>query len=206
MKLFGHPASTCTRKVLFVLNEKQAQFDYVIVDITKGEQKSLEHLERHPFGVVPALNDDGFGLYESRAIIRYLDAKLAGASLTPNDLKARAEMEQWMSVEQSYFSPPAMKAIMNIWYASMAGNQPDPEVVAAGVAGAAKALDVVEKSLGDRHYLVGEFSLADVCYAPYLQYLQDMGLGAVISDRPKVAAWWNRIQGRPAWQKAIGKG
>jgi glutathione S-transferase len=206
MKLFGHPASTCTRKALFVLNEKQAQFDYVIVDITKGEQKSPEHLARQPFGVVPALNDDGFGLFESRAIIRYLDAKLGGKSLVPTDLKARAEMEQWMSVEQSYFSPPAMKAIMNIWYASMAGNQPDPEVVAAGVAGAGKALDVVEKSLGDRHYLVGEFSLADVCYAPYLQYLQDMGLGAVISDRPKVAAWWNHIQGRPAWQKAIGKG
>jgi glutathione S-transferase len=206
MKVFGHPASTCTRKVLCTLFEKQAAFEYVIVDITKGEQKSAEHLARHPFGVVPAFDDGGFGLYESRAILRYLDAKLPGVTLTPSDLQARGLMEQWISVEQSYFSPPAMKAIMNIWFASMGGNPPDAEVVAAGVAGASKALDVVEASLGDRAFIAGDFSLADICYAPYLQYLQDMGLGATLTDRPKVAAWWQRISARPSWQKAIGKG
>ena len=154
--------------------------------------------------MVPALDDDGFMLYESRAMIRYLDAKLAGVSLTPADLRARARMDQWMSVESSYFSPPAMKAIMNIWYSSMAGKQRGPEVVAQGVQGAGKALDVVEKKLGDKAFIAGDFSLADICYAPYLQYLQDMGLGAVITERPKVAAWWTRVSGRPSWQKAIG--
>lgn len=87
----------------------------------------------------------------------------------------------------------------------MAGKQPDAEVVAQGVQGAGKALDVVEKELGDKAFIAGEFSLADICYAPYLQYLQDMGLGAVIAERPKVAAWWSRVSGRPSWQKAIGK-
>ncbi len=205
MKVYGHPASTCTRKVLCALNEKGAPYEFIIVDITKGEQKSPEHLARHPFGVVPTLDDDGFMLYESRAMIRYLDGKLSGVSLTPSDLRARAMMDQWISVETSYFSPTAMKAIMNIWYSSMAGKQPDAEVVAQGVQGAGKALDVVEKELGDKAFIAGEFSLADICYAPYLQYLQDMGLGAVITERPKVAAWWGRVSGRPSWQKAIGK-
>ncbi len=205
MKLYGHPASTCTRKVLCTLAEKGAAFEYIVVDITKGEQKSAEHLARHPFGVVPTLDDNGFALYESRAMIRYLDAKLPGTSLTPSDLEARALMEQWISVEASYFSPSAMKAILNIWYASMSGKQPDQDVVNAGVVGAGKALDVLEADLGDRVFLAGDFSLADICYAPYMQYLQDMGLGAVIGDRPKVAAWWQRVSGRPSWQKAIGK-
>ena len=205
MKLYGHPASTCTRKVLCALHEKGAAFDFQIIDITKGEQKSPEHLARQPFGVVPALEDGDFGLYESRAIIRYLDQVLPGVALTPADPKARAKMEQWISVEQSYFTPPAMKAIMNLWYAPMSGNAPDQSVIDAGLTGAGKALDVLESALPEGGYLAGEFSLADICYAPYLQYLEDMGIGAIIGARPKVAAWWGRIKARPSWRNAIGK-
>jgi glutathione S-transferase len=205
MIVYGHPASTCTRKVLCTLYEKRAEFDYVIVDITTGEQKSPEHLARHPFGVVPTIDDDGFTLYESRAIIRYLDQKIPGESLTPESMQLRAFMEQWISVETSYFTPPAMKAIMNIWYASMSGTAPDQSVIDAGLIGAAKALDVLEKSLPANGYLVSDFSLADICYAPYFQYLEDMKLGAIITDRPRVAAWWDRIKARPSWQKAIGR-
>lgn len=204
MKLYGNPGSTCTRKVLFTLGEKGAEFEYQIVDLGKGEQKSPEHLARQPFGVVPVFEDDGFQMYESRAIIRYLDAKLPGTSLTPADPKARARMDQWMSVEQSYFTPPAMKAIMNIYYAMMKGGAPDATVVAEGKAGAAKALDVVERALAGQEYLAGTFSLAEVCFAPYLQYLDQMGQGDIIHERANVAAWWDRIRNRPTWQKVVG--
>lgn len=206
MKVFGHPASTCTRKVLCTLAEKAAPFEFVVVDITKGEQRSPEHLARQPFGVVPALDDDGFALYESRAIVRYLDATLPGVSLTPADAKARALMEQWISVEHSYFSPHAMKAVLNIWYSSMQGKEPDGEVVAKGLADSTRALDVLEKNLAGKDYLVGAFSLADITYAPYLQYLEDMRIDAIVTERPNVLAWWKRVSARPAWQKAIGKG
>ena len=54
MKVFGHPMSTCTRKVLTVLAEKGQKFDFVLVDLSKGEHKQAEHLDRQPFGVVPA--------------------------------------------------------------------------------------------------------------------------------------------------------
>ena len=206
MKVFGHPASTCTRKVLCTLAEKGASFEFVKVDITKGEQRSPEHLARQPFGVVPALDDDGFALYESRAIVRYLDATLPGVSLTPADAKARALMEQWISVEHSYFSPHAMKAVLNIWYASMQGKEPDGDVVAKGLADSTRALDVLERNLAGKDYLVGAFSLADISYAPYLQYLEDMRINAIVTERPNVLAWWKRVSARPAWQKAIGKG
>jgi glutathione S-transferase len=205
MKLYGHPASTCTRKVLTVLAEKNAAHDFVLVDIMKGEQKTPAYLARHPFGVVPAIDDNGFVLYESRAIIRYLDATLAGTSLTPADAKGRALMEQWISVESSYFSPPAMKAILNIMYASMGGKSPDLEVVEAGKAGANKALDVLEANLAGKDFLAGTFSLADITYAPYVQYMFDMNIAQGVSERPNCLAWWKRVSGRPSWQKAIGK-
>jgi glutathione S-transferase len=136
--------------------------------------------------------------------VRYLDRRLEGTSLTPPSLHDQARMEQWISVEGSYFSPPAMRAIMQLFYAKATGGTPDAEVVAKGKADAGKALDVLDQAL-QGEWLAGSFSLAEVCYAPYFQYLMDFGLGDVVTSRPHVAAWWNRIAARPAWQKAIGK-
>ncbi len=206
MKVYGHPASTCTRKVLCVLAEKGVSAEFVLVDIMKGGQKSAEHLARQPFGVVPVVEDGDFVLYESRAIIRYLDATLEGASLSPKDAKARAHMDQWISVEQSYFSPPAMKAILEVFFSPMKGTAPDPDVIAKGKAEACKALDVLERALEGKDFLMGDFSLADICYAPYLQYLFDTKAGDIISERKNVSAWAQRVLERPSWRKALGKG
>ncbi|HRI67058.1 MAG TPA: glutathione S-transferase N-terminal domain-containing protein [Polyangium sp.] len=207
MKVYGHPASTCTRKVLCLLAEKGASAEFVMVDIMKGAQKGAEHLARHPFGVVPVLeDDDGFVLFESRAILRYLDAKLEGPSLSPKSLQDRARMEQWISVEHSYFSPPAMKAILEVFFAPMKGTTPDGDVIAKGKADAAKALDVLERELVGKEFLAGDFSLADITYAPYLQYLFDTQAGDIIAERPNVSAWATRVLERPSWKKALGKG
>jgi glutathione S-transferase len=205
MKIYGHPASTCTRKVLCTLNEKGAPYEFIIVDITKGEQKSPEHLARQPFGVVPALDDDGFMLYESRAMIRYLDGKLSGVSLTPSDLRARAMMDQWISVETSNFTPYAMKVIYQSLFAKWRGFEPDLTALKEGRAGTVKALEVLEPALEGRTHLVGDtFTLADLNYAPYLQYLDQGGHGDLVAGFPNVAAWWDRVRARPAWQKVIG--
>lgn len=203
MKVYGHPASTCTRKVLCALAEKGIEAEFVFVDIMKGAQKAQEYLDIHPFGVVPVLDDDGFRLFESRAILRYLDGKYGG--LTPDGLQEKALMEQWISVEQSYFSPPAMKAILEVFFAPMKGTTPDADVIAKGKAEAAKALDVLERALVGKEYLVGTFSIADITYAPYLQYLFDTGAGDIVKERPNVMAWWERISNRPSWRKALGK-
>src|SRR5689334_22469692 len=110
MKLYGHPLSTCTRKVLTTLAETNTPYELVVVDFAKGEHKQEPHLSRQPFGQVPAIDDDGFEMYESRAICRYIDEKARGP-LTPTDMPGRARMEQWISIETSDFSGPAMKYI-----------------------------------------------------------------------------------------------
>src|SRR4051812_27691948 len=111
MKVYGHPMSTCTRKVLATLAEREAPFELVLVDLMKGHHKAPEHLARQPFGQIPVLEEGDFRLYESRAIIRYLDEVLPGHKLTPSDAKGRAVMEQWISIESSNFTPHAMKII-----------------------------------------------------------------------------------------------
>src|ERR1700679_2222052 len=99
MKIYGNPMSTCTRRVLMTLAEKQATYDLVVLDFAKGEHKQPANVARQPFGQMPSLEDNNFTLFESRAIMRYIDETVPGQSLTPKDPKQRALAEQWISVE-----------------------------------------------------------------------------------------------------------
>lgn len=201
MKIFGHPGSTCTRKVLMTLNETNTPFEFVLVDFAKGEHKQPAHLARQPFGQVPTLDDEGFKLYESRAMARYIDAK-AGGILTPKDLQARAVMEQWISVETSNFAPHAMKFI----YHSVFGREQTAEVLKSAGSALDLAYGVLERQLATQPFLTGStFSLADLCFAPYLEYLTVTPAAGKLAEHPRVAAWWASVSGRDAWRKTAGR-
>ncbi|HLM43273.1 MAG TPA: glutathione S-transferase N-terminal domain-containing protein [Myxococcaceae bacterium] len=206
MKVYGHPMSTCTRKVLATLAEKGHEASFELVDLMKGQQKSPQYMAKHPFGVIPFLEDDGFTMYESRAIIRYLDAKLPGTKLTPSDLPSLGRMEQWLSVEQSYFTPGCMAIVMELMFKALrGGGAPDMAKVAKGRDESARALDAVDRALMTQAYLAGDtFSLADISWLPYLQYLAATPHGTLITERPHVKAWWQRISTRPSWKKVVG--
>jgi glutathione S-transferase len=205
MRVYGHPRSSCTRKVLTTLAEKGQEAEFVLVDIMKGQQKAPEHLARHPFGVIPVLEDNEFSMYESQAIMRYLDEKLPGTSLQPGDLKERAQMNQFMSIEYSYLAAPAGRIAMQIIVGRMSGKAPDAAIVEAAKVEVAKVLDVADKTLAAQEFLAGSsFSLADISWMPPVQHIVQSGLEDLISDRPNVATWWQRVSARPSWKKIVG--
>lgn len=206
MKLYGHPLSTCTRKVLAIMAEKGVTPDLQVVDFAKGEHKMPAHLAFQPFGQLPAIDDDGFVLYESRAILRYLDSTLPGASFTPADAKQRALMEQWISVEMSHFTPTAMKIVYQRVFHPMFGKPVDEEVVSAARTELAKTIAIMETQLGKTAYLAGdEPTLADIGYLPYIEYLFAGNSGDLITSSPNVSRWWTAMSSRPAWKQATGK-
>ena len=205
MKLYGNPMSTCTRKVLMTMGEAKQPFEMITRDFAKGEHKSPEHMALQPFGQVPAIDDDGFHLYESRAIIRYLDQKF-DAHLAPKDLKAHALMEQWISIETSDFAPYAMKYVYQYMFHPMRGLPTDMAEVAKGKEGLEKVLPVMEKQLSSTAYIAGnEFTLADIGFLPYLEYLVATPGKELLANYPKVSAWWAKCSERPTWKKATGK-
>jgi glutathione S-transferase len=202
IKVFGHPASTCTRKVLATFEEKGATPEFVLVDFAKGEHKAPAHVARQPFGKLPAIEDEGFVLYESRAIVRYLDKKLPGPSLTPTDLREYGRMEQFISFEQSYASPPIMTIVMEMMFGKMFGKDPDMAAVEKARETAGNAFDVLDATLQKQDYLVGKsFTLADLSFMPYVEYLFPSGSGDLITSRQGVNAWWTRVSSRPSWKK-----
>jgi glutathione S-transferase len=207
MKLYGHPACGHTQRVLCALAEKNQDVELVVIDLATGGQKSSEHLARHPFGVIPVLeDDDGFQLYESRAIMRYLDDKLAGVVLTPDDARTRARMEQWISVEYSYFSPPCWPVFYQNLIVPLFGGKPDPDVVANSKLDMLPVLDSMQRALADQHYLAGEaFSLADLTFMPGIQLLFDTHESDIVEARPQLHTWWQRVSNRPSWCKQARK-
>jgi glutathione S-transferase len=201
MKIFGHPGSTCTRKVLMTAHETQTAFDFVLVDFATGQHKQPAHLARQPFGQIPALEDEGFELYESRAMARYIDGK-TGGQLTPKDLQGRALMEQWISIETSNFTPHAMKFI----YHAVFKREQTPEILKVAGAGLDTAFGVLERALSKEPFLAGKtFSLAEITFAPYLEYLTLTPAASKLVEHPRVAAWWSALSDRPTWRKTVGR-
>lgn len=202
INLFGNPMSTCTRKVLTVLAETDTPYSMTVVDLSKGEHKQGPHLNRQPFGQVPTIEDDGFTLFESRAICRYLSDK-AGGKLTPSDPQQRALMEQWLSVEQSNFSPSAMKFI----YHHVMHRPQEAAALEAATVMLDKAFAALSVPLQSNEYIVGsQFTIADIGYMPYFEYALSTPARATFEKYPRVMTWWNRVSERPSWQKAIGRG
>jgi glutathione S-transferase len=201
LQIFGHPMSTCTRKVLMSLHETNTPYELVVVDFAKGEHKQPAHLARQPFGQLPALEDDGFSMYESRAMCRYINEKVDG-KLIPKDAKARAVMEQWISVESANFTPHAMKFI----YQHVFQRAQDAGVLENAGKSLETALGVMEARLAKSPFLAGnDLTLADVGFAPYIEYAMGTPLKDTFAKFPHVMTWWNKISERPTWQKTAGR-
>ena len=116
LKLYGASLSSCTRRVAIVLHEKKVPFEFHPIDFSKGEHKAPAHVAKQPFGQVPYIDDDGFVLFESRAIARYLALKYAGQGTplipSPSDIQKTAKFEEAASIEWAAFEPYAGKVCM----------------------------------------------------------------------------------------------
>jgi glutathione S-transferase len=199
LKIYGHPMSTCTRKVLMTCAETNTPHELAVLDFMKGEHKGEAHVARQPFGRMPALDDDGFQMWESRAISRYVNKK-AGGNLLPDDPKVMAKVEQWISVETSEFTPNAMKFI----YQHVFKRDQPKEVLDAAEKGLDVTCAAMDKQLAQTPFIAGSaFTLADVCFMPYIEYLMGSPAKEILAKYPNVMTWWNKIRERPSWQKTL---
>jgi glutathione S-transferase len=207
IKIHGLAMSTCTKRVLTTLKEKGLDFELVPVDFGGGEHKSEKFREKQPFGVIPYLEDDGFIIYESRAICKYLEQKYKGkgTTLIPEDAQGYGIFEQGCSIELSYFDPNANPIVGEKVFKPMFYNAPpDEEKVKQLSEKLASHLDTYEKILSKQDYIGGNtFTLADIFHLPYgsMVQLPNVGFASLFNDRPHVKAWWDRITSRASWQE-----
>ena len=199
--IYGPALSTYVRTVRLVCEEKGAPYELVEIDIMQGGHKAPDYLARHPFGKVPAFEHDGFGLYETSAITRYLDAVLPGPSLTPADAKGAARMQQVIAVVDSYAYGSMISAIViQRVVMPMVGGTTDETVIAAALPTAVLSLQALQDLLGDQPFMAGaELSLADLHLAPVMAYFTATPEGqAQMPGYPQLARWWAAVAARPS--------
>jgi glutathione S-transferase len=197
--VFGVPASPYVRAALLALEEKGADYRIERLDPTKG--KTPDHLSRHPFGRMPVLDHGDFRLYETQAILRYLDRVLPTPSLTPADARGEARMNQVIGITDCYVmhdisSPVVFQRLI----APQFGMPVDEARFAAALPRAQVCIDELARLLGPQPFMAGEtISLADLLLAPHMAFLPGVEeTRDMLAPHPNLLAWLERMNGRPS--------
>ncbi len=198
--VYSIPGSPFGRAVLAALEEKGVPYRFSMV--APGTMRSPEHLARHPFGRVPVLEHDGFVLYETQAILRYLDRVVPQPALSPADPKRAARMDQVMNVNDWYLFHGVGNVIVfhRVVGPRVMGLTPDEAAIAAAMPKALAVFNELAHLLGDNSYFSGDtISLADLMVAPPVEFFtytpEWSALGA---PHANLVAWLKRMQERPS--------
>ena len=199
LKLWGRANSLNVQKVLLCLEELGIPHARVDAGRQFGIVKSAEYMAMNPNSVVPTLEDDGFILWESNVIVRYLAAKHGAGTLWPLDPRARAEADRWMDWQQTTHNTPLTTMFAEL--VREPGTK-SPEEVAQASARLERAMDILEAGLSDRPWLGGNtFTMADCVMAPgFHRYLN---LPATRKARPNVERYYAAIMARASARKVL---
>ncbi|TFK65104.1 glutathione S-transferase [Pluteus cervinus] len=204
LKVYGSTDSPCTQRLALICHEKRVPFELFVVDMKGGEHKSATYVEKQPFGQIPYIDDDGFILFESRAICRYICAKYPdqGTPLVPKDPKALALMEQGASIESTNFDFN-VSVIVGEKFNPMRGFTTNEALVSERLALLTTRLAGYEAILGKQKYIAGdELTLVDLFHIPYGEFLLRLGVDILVNGSfPNVSRWWKDISSRPTWKK-----
>ena len=172
VQLYGLSRSVYTRIARLALEEKGVPYTLHDVEIFAASGVPAEHLQRHPFGRIPAFEHDGFALYETAAITRYVDEAFSGPPLQPGDVQHRARMHQVIGVLDAYAYRPMVWDVLVERVLKPIENKPSDEArIAAGVAAADVALRALSALTTCAPQLLGtELTLADLHAYPILCY------------------------------------
>ena len=197
--LHGPNFSTYVRSVRMALEEAGQAYDLNEVNIFTGENQNEAHLARHPWGKVPAFEHDGVQLYETTAILRYIDAAFAQGRLQPSDARGLARMTQIQAVVDSYaYATLIGTLVINRLVKPNLGDSPDEQAIHDCLPDARKVMSELDRLIGDDGYAVGgTLTLADLHLLPVLAYVAMTQEGSeLFQNAPKLKRVYDTVSAR----------
>jgi glutathione S-transferase len=203
MRLYYHPLSSNSRRVVMTAIHLNARLELVVVDLPGGEHRGSEYRRLNPNGKVPLLDDDGFHLWESHAIMQYLADRSPGQVLYPQDIQARADVNRWLFWSAYHFTPAVGVISRERVSKRMVGGsgRPDPVEIERGEAMLAAAARVLDAHLAGKQWIAQDaLTLADLAIAAPLMHTAAAQLP--VMGYENVQAWFARVQALEAWKKS----
>lgn len=199
MIVHGIPGSPYVRAALLALEEKGA--DYEFAAMAPGALKQQPHLLRHPFGRIPAFEHDGWMLYETQAIMRYVDTVIPEPRLQPKEPRAAARMNQLMGITDWYVMPQVSAPITRNRVVAPRFNRPvDEDAIAGATPNARVCIAEIGRLLDGHTWMAGDtLSLADLLLAAHLSMFAQAPEGAqILQNHDNLRGWLTRIEARPS--------
>lgn len=197
IRLFEYPPSSNCQKVRLALVEKGLPYESVMVNLRKNEQKRPEYLAVNPYGLVPAMEDNGIVMYESTIINEYLEEAYPQVPLMPKDLGARCKARLLEDFRDNHLYP-AMKVI-SAATRGVKKEEWDRGKIDAAFDSLHPMFQRLEDELAGKDYLVGSYSLADIAFTPNLTRQIALGVG-LPARYPRIRAWVERLMNRPNYK------
>lgn len=201
MRLYYHPVSSNSRRVLVTAILLEARIDLHAVDLLKGEHKTSDYLSINPNGKVPLLDDDGFHLWESHAIMQYLAVKRGDGCLYPQQLQPRIDVNRWLFWSACHFTPAVGLISRERVSKQLVGGsgEPDRATIARGETLLTAAVQVLDGHLADREWIAQDtLTLADLAIASPLMHTEAAQLPVL--DYRHLQRWFAQVRAMEAWQ------
>jgi glutathione S-transferase len=194
LKIWGRLSSVNVQKVVWCADEIGLAYQRIDAGGKFGRNDTPEFLAMNPNGLVPVIEDDGFILYESNPIVRYLAGRDAPGSLWPEDSRARADADRWMEWQSTSFTPAMWAAFWQL--IRTAPDQRDGAAVEASRAKSEKCAAVLDAQLARRRFLIGDtFTTADIVVGCAAHRWLHLPLERV--RRPHLERWYAELKSRP---------
>ncbi|MFP6689731.1 MAG: glutathione S-transferase family protein [Alphaproteobacteria bacterium] len=200
LRIWGRGNSSNVQKVVWLCEEIALPYERIDVGGAFGGLDVPDYLARNPNGRIPAIDDDGFVLWESNAIVRYLADKYGAGALWPNEFQQRALCDRWLDWQQTTLAVD----FVSIVYALLRTppEERNPDAIAAATARLSAALTIFDAELEGRDYIMGDqLTIGDIptgvwIYRWFLFELEG-------PDLPNVSAWYERLKARAAYRKSV---
>jgi glutathione S-transferase len=194
LKIWGRLSSINVQKVVWTCDELGLEYERTDAGGTFGINNTPEYLAKNPNGLVPVIEEDGFVLYESNAIVRYLAAKYGGGKLWPADARARADADRWMEWQATGFTPAMWAAFWQL--VRTAPEKRDAAAVQASVSKTKKLAGILDAHLRDREHLAANmFTPADIVVGCAAHRWLNMPVER--DSLPNLERWYASLRSRP---------
>jgi glutathione S-transferase len=195
IRIWGRLSSVNVQKVVFAAREAGVAFERIEAGGKFGIVKTPEYLAKNPNGLIPLLEDGDFVLWESNAIVRYLCAKYAPGTLSPEPLEARADADRWMDWQATTLQPAMGPAFMQLIRAPAA--ERNTAAIEESTRKTEPLMAVLDAQLAGRAFVCGaQFTMADIVLGCAAH--RWFGLPLARTARPNVERWYAALMQRPA--------
>jgi glutathione S-transferase len=204
MRLYYHPLSSNSRRVVMTAIHLNVTLERVVVDLLRGEHRAADYLRLNPNGKVPLLDDDGFTLWESHAIMQYLADRSPAQTIYPQDVRRRADVNRWLFWSAYHFTPAVGMISRERVSKRMVGGSgaPDPIEIERGEALLTTAAALLDAHLAGKAWIAQDtLTLADLAIAAPLMHTEAARLP--VAEFANLQAWLARVQALDAWKRSV---